>query len=210
MSWDLLPASAPRVLALSPHTDDVELGAGGAIAQFARRGFTVDYVAFAKAESANGEDSLAECCAALQVLQVSKPQFWGYPVRRIHEYRQDILDRLVQIRDTRPIGLVLVPSRYDQHQDHQVVTAEAIRAFKKARILGYDLPWNTVGESRLEFFIPLQDSDVTLKEAALAQYQGQQGRSFFEPGTVRAIARFRGEQCGETYAEGFECIRWKL
>jgi LmbE family N-acetylglucosaminyl deacetylase len=126
------------------------------------------------------------------------------------EHRQEILDRFIQLRDSTRIDLVLAPARFDIHQDHQVVVAEAIRAFKRTRILGYDLPWNTVGESRLEMFVGLIESDVEQKENALAFYTGQQGRSFFEPGTIRAIARFRGEQCGEPFAEAFECIRWKL
>ena len=28
------------------------------------------------------------------------------------------------------------------HQDHETITKEAIRAFKKTSILGYELPWN--------------------------------------------------------------------
>jgi LmbE family N-acetylglucosaminyl deacetylase len=173
-------------------------------------GAHIQYIAFAGAEPANGEDSLAECRESLTVLGLPAPCFWNYPVRRLSEHRQEILDRLIELRNRQRVDLVFVPARYDQHQDHQVVTAEAIRAFKRSRILGYDLPWNTVGESRVDFFIPLTRDDIRQKERALANYAGQQGRSFFEEGTVQAIARFRGEQCGEQYAESFECIRWKL
>ncbi|MBI5635255.1 MAG: PIG-L family deacetylase [Nitrospirae bacterium] len=204
------PLDQWHVLALSPHTDDAELGSGGTLAQFSRLGAHVTYIAFSRAEPAHGEDSLEECKLALKVLGVSDIQFWGYSVRYLDEHRQKILDRLIHLRDSMRVDLVFVPARYDVHQDHRVVTTESIRAFKKTRILGYDLPWNTVGESRLDLFVPLCESDVQQKEQALSCYTGQQGRSFFESDTVRAIARFRGEQCGEQYAEGFECIRWKL
>lgn len=199
-----------RVLALSPHTDDVELGAGGTLARLARLGTRITYIAFARAEASKDEDSLEECRLSLRMLGIEDLQFWDFPVRRFSDFRQDILDRLIQLRNAMQIDLVLVPARPDCHQDHQLVTMEAIRAFKKARLLGYDLPWNAVGESRLDFFVPLSESDIEQKERALACYKGQIGRSFFEPGTIQAIARFRGEQCGEQYAEGFECIRWKL
>jgi LmbE family N-acetylglucosaminyl deacetylase len=198
------------ILALSPHTDDVELGAGGTIARFVRGGASVHYVALSRAEPNSGEDSLAECRAAMRELGVPEISFWDLPVRRLADHRQEILDRLISLRDEAAFDVVLVPARYDCHQDHQVVVAESVRAFKKTRILGFDLPWNTVGDSRIDFFVPLDEGDVARKEAALSRYVGQSGRSFFEAGTVRAIARFRGEQCGAQFAEAFECIRWKV
>jgi len=45
------------VLALSPHTDDVEFGAGGTVAKWIEAGKTIHYVAFSTAEkSAQSEE----------------------------------------------------------------------------------------------------------------------------------------------------------
>ncbi|MEK7747784.1 MAG: PIG-L deacetylase family protein [Nitrospirota bacterium] len=205
----ILPGT--RVLALSPHTDDIELGAGATVARLASKGVDVLSVVFTRAETKDAEkDSLAECKEAVKVLGIKTLSFLDFPVRRFNEHRQDILDHLIKIRNTEKIDLVLTPARHDTHQDHATITMEAIRAFKKTRILGYDLPWNTVGHSQLDFFVSVTEEGLAQKEEALACYKGQMDRSFFQPGTIRAIARFRGEQCGEPYAECFECIRWKL
>jgi N-acetylglucosamine malate deacetylase 1 len=198
-----------RVLALSPHTDDVELGAGGFVANLYRAGAQVRYVAFSRARSLSGEDSLAECRESVERLGGNiGVEFWGYTPSRLPDSRQEILERLIGIRDADLPDLVLCPTLYDCHQDHQCVVAEAVRAFKRTRVLGYDLHWNTVGESKVDFYVVLGEHDVEAKETALACYAGQQHRPFFAPGTMRAIARFRGEQVGATYAEAFQVIRW--
>lgn len=196
------------VLALSPHTDDVELGAGGLLVQLRACGARVRVVAFARAESLGGGDPLLECKASLDVLGVGDVEFWGYEDTRLPDARRDILDRLVAERDELLPDLVLAPTTYDCHQDHNTVTQEAIRAFKRTRILGYDLPWNTVGSSHINFYVPLCDAELDKKERALLHYQSQQKRPFFGNGMVRAMARMRGEQIGTTWAEGYQAIRY--
>lgn len=199
-----------QVLALSPHTDDAELGAGGLIARFRRAGVTVDVVAFAPARSLGGTDSLDEWRNSLDLLSVGPEHraFWDYQDTQLPLHRAEILDRLVGLRDEMRPDLVLVPAPHDCHQDHQTVTQEAVRAFKRQRLLAYDLHWNTVGMSSLDWFVALSEEDVALKESALACYLGQRPRPYFEPGLMRAIARMRGEQCGERYAEAFDVLRW--
>ena len=43
-----------NILALSPHTDDAELGAGGTLARFAEEGHTVTVVAFSTGNRQTG------------------------------------------------------------------------------------------------------------------------------------------------------------
>lgn len=201
-----------RVLALSPHTDDVELGAGGFLYRLAGEGSEVHVVAFARAASLNGDDSLAEWNESLKHLYVApeRQRFWGYQDTRLPAASREILDRLVALRDELCPDVVLVPAPHDVHQDHQVITQEAIRAFKRQRLLGYDLVWNAVGTITLDWFVQLTEHQIERKEEALSRYQSQKGRPFFKPGLVRAIAAMRGEQCGQAYAEAFDCIRWRM
>ena len=61
---------------------------------------------------------------------------------RSREHRQDILELLVALWEEWRPDAVFQPSLHDIHQDHQVVAAEGLRAFKRTTILGYEIPWN--------------------------------------------------------------------
>ena len=60
------------------------------------------------------------------------------PVRIFLDYRQHILDTMIRIRDDIKPDLVIMPSLNDTHQDHNVVSNEGFRAFKRNSILGYE------------------------------------------------------------------------
>jgi len=51
------------------------------------------------------------------------------------ENRQKILEDLIKIKKEIKPDLIFVPSFNDIHQDHQVLTQEGLRAFKKETIL---------------------------------------------------------------------------
>jgi LmbE family N-acetylglucosaminyl deacetylase len=197
-----------RVLCFSAHADDLELGAGGTVHQLVKSGAKVESYVLSLAHAEPGYDRLVECEKAHAALGVTHLELWDYPERRLFAYREEILDRFIALRDGGGVDIVLCPARYDCHQDHQVVTGEALRAFKWSSILGYDLPWNTVGDSHLNYYVALSDADVNAKETSADAYESQLTRSFFAPGALRTIAAFRGGQVSTQFAEGFECIRW--
>ncbi len=63
-----------------------------------------------------------------------------YPVRRLNEHRQAMLEELVRLRQSINPDFVLAPASTDVHQDHQVLHIKAWRAFKEITMLGYELP----------------------------------------------------------------------
>ncbi len=93
------------------------------------------------------------------------------------------------------------------HQDHQVITNEALRAFKQSTILGYEMPWNNI-LFRANCFIALREKDVEKKLQALRCYKTQIGRrNYFEEDFLRGILRTRGTHIKAKYAEAFEVIK---
>ena len=102
--------------------------------------------------------------------------------------------------------LVIIPSSTDIHQDHQVIHQEALRAFRKRSILGYELPWN---ENRFEanYYIQLSPEALDKKCEALLAYKSQAHRNYMQEDFIRSLARVRGVQCGQTFAEAFEVLR---
>ena len=145
------------ILVLAPHTDDGELGAGGYIHQSIESGASVIYVAFSDCKDSIPDgfekDTLfKECEKATKILGINDVRIFDFPVRRFSEKRQQILDKLIELKNELNPDEILTPSTFDIHQDHHVVTSEAIRAFKNRTILGYELPWNCL-ESKSNFLL---------------------------------------------------------
>ncbi|GAG14744.1 unnamed protein product, partial [marine sediment metagenome] len=147
-----------KVLALSPHSDDIEIGAGGTIAKLVEAGADVTVFIFSTPEPI----SSYEYKDALKILGVSRLELLGFKPRHFPHFRQDILDYLYTYDQENKVDLVLTPSTTDHHQDHKTITDEAIRAFKNSTILGYILPRNNLA-TREDCFVELDEHHVKKK-----------------------------------------------
>lgn len=198
-----------KVLILSPHTDDGELGAGGTIARFVEEGHEVHNVVL----SVPLPELKDECVAASKVFATDKNgvnlRLRNFERRMFPELRQDILQTLYSINSEIKPDLVLTPSTFDRHQDHQVTTQEAMRAFKYTSILGYILPWNCQ-TTKDDVFIPFEERHLQTKISALAHYHSQRklGRFYIAPDFTRFQAYVRGARILKPYAETYEVIQF--
>jgi LmbE family N-acetylglucosaminyl deacetylase len=206
-----------RVLVLAPHTDDAELGCGGTIARLLKGGADVFVAAFSTAEEslppgAKPNRLRDEFLAAMQTLGIPRDNalVFGYPVRRLSYYRQELLEELVKLRKQIDPNMVFLPSSSDLHQDHQVLNAEGLRCFKDMTIWGYELPWNNIGFPA-QAFVTLKRCEVQAKWEALQTYKSQfeLGRPYFSWEFIEGLARVRGVQVKTPYAEAFEVMRIK-
>ena len=192
------------VLVLSPHTDDAELGCGGTIARFVEEGRHVTVTVFS---AAHDPVRLAEeFAAAMEALGIADSGVHTFPVREFSEHRQQILDTMISLRDRMQPQLVLMPSHRDVHQDHQVIHAEAMRAFKDVSCWGYELPWNH-RTFTTEVFVGLEQRHIVQKWQALQHYESQSERPYFCRSFIESLARVRGLQVGREFAEAFDVIR---
>lgn len=204
-----------KVLFLSPHTDDIELGCGGTVSKFIDEGYEIYWVVFSTAEASLNsvpKDTLRkEFLGVIKELGLSSNSYkiFPYEVRKLDTVRQDILDILIRIRKDFNPDLVITPSLNDFHQDHQVIVSESIRAFKTtSSIISYELPWNYISFST-QLFSKLKKSHVEMKWKLLQHYQSQiVDKPYFDRDVVFGSARVRGVQCNTEYAEAFEVIRW--
>ncbi|MFW9777494.1 MAG: PIG-L deacetylase family protein [Candidatus Heimdallarchaeota archaeon] len=203
-------------LVLAPHTDDGELSMGGSIAKFIEEGKELYLAAFSSARTSlqpgMPEDILVkEIKAAATILGIPSGHLliYDYPVRKFSYHRQDILEELVKLRKDISPDIIFLPSPNDLHQDHTTLSQEGIRAFKTDSILGYELPWNNI-TFQTQCFSVLQEDHVKKKIEALHCYQSQKHRNYLKPEFIRGLAKARGVQIKEEWAEAFEVIRWKL
>ena len=202
-----------RVVVLAPHTDDGEFGAGGTMARLVAAGVEVRYVAFSIATKSLPDgfppDALArEVREATAVLGIPPEGLavHDFEVRTFPERRQDILELLIALWQEWPPDAVLLPSIRDIHQDHQVVAAEGLRAFKRTTVLGYEIPWNNFNFD-YQAYVALERTHVERKVEALGRYESQQHRNYANPEYVWNLARTHGINVGRDYAEVFEVYR---
>ena len=202
-----------RVLVLAPHTDDGEFGAGGTMARLVGAGSDVRYVAFSIATRSLPEgfppDTLArevkEATAELGIPPESLTVH-DFDVRTFPEHRQDILELLVALWEEWRPDAVFQPSLHDINQDHQVIAAESLRAFKRTTILGYEIPWNNY-EFAYQWYVALEQRHIERKVAALERYASQQHRRYANPEYVWNVARTHGINVNREYAEVFQVYR---
>lgn len=202
-----------KALVLAPHTDDGELGAGGTITKLINNGADVYYAAFSTAEesvpSYLPKDILkTEVKAATKKLGIKEEnlRIYNYRVRNLNYKRQDILENLIQLKAEINPDLVLMPSLNDIHQDHITIAQEGLRAFKTSTILGYELIWNNLTFNTTSF-VKLEEHHIQKKFLALQEYKSQNLRDYMSKDFIFSLARARGVQVGQKYAESFEVIR---
>lgn len=206
--------SLNRVMVLSPHTDDGEIGAGGTIARLIEEKKEVYYVAFSSCEDSIPagfeRDALKkECIEATGVLGVPAENvvMLDYRVRHFQSMRQEILDEMIKLNKKISPEIILAPSSYDTHQDHQVIYSEALRAFKKtASIWGYEHPWNNLTFTS-DIYVKLKDKHIQQKINSLKSYRSQDFRPYLDEKYIRSIAYAKGVEVNFPYAETYELVR---
>ncbi|MFN2513880.1 MAG: PIG-L deacetylase family protein [Pyrinomonadaceae bacterium] len=203
----MLSLAGLRVIAIAPHIDDVELGAGATIHHLHRNN-EVYYVGLSLPPLIDSHTFMEEFQESSRILGLDKDRIIlrNFNPRNLFDARGDILQLFYDLnKDLKP-DLVLIPNSQDIHQSHEVVFAESRRAFKYTTILGYELPWNSLDFS-MDVFITVDREDVEAKVAAINAYRTQKNRIFFENDIVGDLARVRGKQIGREYAECFELTR---
>ncbi len=201
-----------RALVLGAHTDD-EFGCAGLVARLVEDGTEVHYACFSACEESVpegfDEDVLKrEVLDAIAVLGIPTERFhlYDYRVRHFPANRQAILEDLVGLRGQIEPDLVLLPSSSDIHQDHGVIAAEGVRAFKHSTILGYELPMNTISFQHA-CFVRLEPRHIETKIRHAAAYVSQQHRTYMSAAFLTSLAVVRGVQMNAPAAEAFEVVR---
>lgn len=201
-----------QILALSPHTDDVEFGCGGTIAKLVEQGHQVHITAFSDCRTSLPKDYpldtlTKEAQASARIHKVKNIRVLDYEVRYFFNHRQAILEDMVEMNKEINPDLVFVPASSDIHQDHQTIHNEAKRAFKQCDMLGYELPWNNITFTT-NFFISLKEKHINTKIKAVMAFKSQYDRNYCSDRFIRSLAITRGTQIGCDYAEAFELIKW--
>jgi len=201
-----------KVLAIAPHPDDIEIGCGGTLAEYARRGSEVHlFVATDGAQGGDADIRRREQEQSAGILGVKQVHWGGFQdtdlpggSALIH-----VLDELV--KRIKPYT-VLVNYHLDTHQDHRALSRATQSATRLVpNVLAYETPSTLNFEPHVFMDIHATLSD---KLKALSAHASQIERTNIQGVNIVEIAlatvHFRGVQAKLSCAEAFVPIRVRL
>jgi len=199
------PGKKLRVLALGAHSDDIEIGAGGAILSWIASGaeVSIDWCAL----SAPGERADEARASAMEFLAGAKQaeiHLGDFRDGYFPAERTAVKDWVEGLKRLEKPDIVLCHQRNDAHQDHRMVCELAWNTFRDHLILEYEIPkWDgDLGQPNL--YVPLSEEVLARKIELLHKHFGtQRSKAWFDDETFRGLARLRGIECRERYAEAF-------
>jgi len=200
-----------NILVCSPHYDDGVLGCGGALAKLVEAADSVEYLVFAPRSPDYSHNVLhSELLKAVKFMGLNEGNinYLDFKTREFPRNRQRILDTIYHLNEKRDFQLIFTPSRFDVHQDHQTVTNELLRVYKRlpTTILGYELVLNTFSFNT-SVFCGFEERHMDAKLNAFDCFKTQMSRVHLSRQLFESNARVRGAQMGVEYAEAFEAIR---
>lgn len=198
-----------HVLCLGCHSDDIEIGCGGAILTLLDRYPRVvfHWLVFA-ASGTRGEEAERSAQSfvprerlktlSLHTFRDGFMPFAGAEVKEIFESLK------AQITP----DLIFTQNRKDAHQDHKLISEFTWNTFRDHLILEYEIPKYDGDLGQPNFFIPLEESIYRRKlENIMGCFTSQHSRPWFREEVFLGLMRLRGMECNAAsgYAEGFFC-----
>jgi LmbE family N-acetylglucosaminyl deacetylase len=196
-----------KVLFLGAHSDDIEIGCGGAVLELikARPDVDIKWVVFS-APGVRGDE--ARSAASLFIGDRANTAV------ELHEFRDGFFPVQLEavktafeaIATSFKADIVFTHRREDRHQDHRTLSDLAWNTFRRALIFEYEIPkWD--GDLGIpNVFAPLSEEAMDAKVALLMKaFATQRSKDWFDAETFRGLARLRGMECRAPsgFAEAF-------
>ncbi len=197
-----------RVLFLGAHPDDIELGCGALIHQMAGQTDLLCVTLSDNQKNPALSNLVEEHHRSMAALGVPKESvvLGPFTTRIFPNQRQEILEYFLKLRKDFQPDLIFVHSKQDIHQDHNVMTEEALRAYRGITVLGFDVVRSSYGFFP-HFLAEVSEADVAAKIRALAEYQTYRDRYYFNAELTRSIMVRHGALAEKPFAEGFDILR---
>jgi LmbE family N-acetylglucosaminyl deacetylase len=196
-----------KVLFLGAHSDDIEIGCGGAVLELlkTRPDVEIKWVVFS-APNVRGEEARAAARLfigdrAEQAVELHEFRDGFFPVQL-----EAVKNTFEAIARSFKADIVFTHRREDRHQDHRTLSDLAWNTFRRALIFEYEIPkWD--GDLGIpNVFLPLSAEAMDMKVRLLMEaFATQRSKDWFDHETFRGLARLRGMECRAPsgFAEAF-------
>jgi LmbE family N-acetylglucosaminyl deacetylase len=197
-----------KILCIGCHSDDIEIGCGGAILQLLSRNPNLEFSWMVFSSGGSEREKEARKSAELFLEKAKKKElivkdfrdgffpFEGAKIKNIFE------EELKQ----RTPDLVFTQNRKDAHQDHRLIAELTWNTFRNHLVLEYEIPKYDGDLGQPNFFVPLEKEIYENKVRYLMEaFATQRSKRWFEPQTFLGLMRLRGMECNAPsgYAEAF-------
>lgn len=200
-----------KVLFLGAHPDDIEIGCGALLSHIMHAGEDCEVRCVTLSDNQTNpklKNLVEEHYNSMHVLGVPQDNviLGTFETRNFPRDRQEILEFLYELNHGFQPDIVFAHSSADIHQDHGVVTTEALRAFRGKTVLGFDVLRSSYGFFP-HFLVEVDEVDVERKVEALAQYKTYTDVYYFSADITRSTLIRHGALAERPYAEGFDILR---
>jgi LmbE family N-acetylglucosaminyl deacetylase len=213
LNLDRSADQALKILCLGAHSDDIEIGSGGAILELAARYPNIEFywvvfsaIGVREAEARNAAGMFAGKRLKEFILKSFPDGFMPFVGAKVKEVFEHELKRLSP-------DLIFTHNRKDAHQDHRLLSELTRNTFRDHLILEYEIPKYDGDMGKPSVFVPLQ-SDVYQSKIRFIMdaFQSQHTKPWFRENTFQALMRLRGMECNAPtgFAEAFYCRKLVL
>jgi len=202
------PGERLSVLCLGAHSDDIEIGAGGAILNWIAQDVRLEVtwaVLSAGGERADEANASAEAFlegAGSRSIKLGTFEDAHFPYQGASiKAWLNALKAAINKPD-----VILTHQRGDAHQDHREVNQLTWNVFRDHLILEYEIPKWDGDLGRPNAYLPMSQDVMDRKIDLLHTHFGtQRSKDWFDDQTFRGLARLRGMECRapDGYAEAF-------
>ncbi len=206
---------AQKILVISAHADDMELGCGATIDKLTQAGKEVHSLVLSvnnkgAAQQYSREQIVTEAMEAGNTLGIPSDRIYieHFENRTFPSQRQAILDKIWEYKRKLNPDFVITGAFNDMHQDHATVAQESFRAFKDCSIIAYAFDWNRI-DKKVNAYSVISEENLAKKVKAIQTYTSQTDthRAYLTEEYIRAWAFTRGVEVNAPLAEAFEVIR---
>jgi LmbE family N-acetylglucosaminyl deacetylase len=194
------------ILCLGAHSDDIEIGCGGALLQFKKlfpqlRFYWVVFSASGvrSEEAAKAAELFTAGCEKQIVLKAFRDGFLPYSGGEVKEFFEETKVRVDP-------DLILTHWQGDAHQDHRLVSELTWNTFRDHLILEYEIPKYDGDMGRPNVFVSVESPLYERKVDYLFEaFQSQREKPWFARETFLGLMRIRGMESNSPsgYAEAF-------
>ena len=214
LEFEMIRSDRPRtILLLGAHCDDIEIGCGATLHQFAAANISarIVWVTFSSTEERRMETKNA-AARILTGVQDASIEIMNFEESNFPSHLAKLKNCFEKLKELRP-DIIFTHYRSDLHQDHRTISDLTWNTFRNHLILEYEIPKYDGDFGTPNIFVPMTRAALTEKcDTLLNCFASQRSRTWFTSETFEAVARLRGIECGapDGYAEAFYCRKLPL